>query len=47
MQNAKGTEETAIFTAQIARDILVIKGKAIVVAVRKEGQGGDSAGREL
>jgi len=32
---------------QIARDILVIKGKAIVVAVRKEGQGGDITGREL
>lgn len=25
----------------------MIKGKAIVVAVRKEGQGGDFAGREL
>lgn len=32
---------------QIARDILVIKGEAIVVAVRKEGQGGDITGREL
>lgn len=26
---------------QIAKDVLVIKGKVIVVAVRKEGQGGD------